>query len=94
MTGQCARCDEERLTPQSSAVPPVVNEVLRSPGRPLDATTRALMESSFGYDFSRVQVHTDARAAESARAVNALAYTVGRDVVFGAGQYDPSSQGG
>jgi len=94
LTGQCARCDEERLTPQSSAVPPVVNEVLRSPGRPLDATTRALMESSFGYDFSRVQVHTDARAAESARAVNALAYTVGRDVVFGAGQYDPSSQGG
>jgi hypothetical protein len=52
------------------------------------------MEPRFGHDFSRVRVHTDARVAESARAVNALAYTVGRDVVFGPGHYRPSSLGG
>jgi len=50
------------------------------------------MESRFGYDFGDVRVHTDARANESARAVNALAYTVGRDVVFGANQFAPSTQ--
>jgi hypothetical protein len=48
--------------------------------------TRALMEPRFGHDFSRVRVHTDGRAAESARAVNALAYTVGTDVVFDSGR--------
>jgi hypothetical protein len=56
-------------------------------GQPLDRDTRAFMESRFGYDFSRVRVHSDDHAAESARCVNALAYTVGQDVVFGAGQY-------
>ncbi|MGB9632210.1 MAG: DUF4157 domain-containing protein [Chloroflexaceae bacterium] len=75
-------------------MPPIVHEVLRSPGQPLDAETRAFMEPRFGHDFSRVRVHTDARAAESARAVNALAYTVGRDVVFGAGQYAPGASAG
>src|SRR5918912_2929695 len=62
--------------------PPIGNEVLRSPGQPLDAATRAYFEPRFGHDFGGVRVHTDARAAQSARAVNALAYTVGRDVVF------------
>lgn len=52
------------------------------------------MESRFQTDFSRVRVHTDARASESARAVNALAYTVGRNLVFGSGQYRPASSGG
>jgi hypothetical protein len=52
------------------------------------------MEPRFGHDFSGVRVHTDAQAAESARAVNALAYTVGRDVVFGAGQFAPQSPAG
>jgi hypothetical protein len=66
--------------------PPIVQEVLQSPGQPLDPATRAEMESRFGHDFSRVRVHTDARAAASARVVNALAYTVGRDVVFGEGR--------
>ena len=71
---------------EPSEVPPIVHEVLLSPGQPLDSATRPLMESRFGHDFSRVRVHRDARAAESARAVNALAYTVGKDVVFGVGQ--------
>jgi len=79
---------------QPSEVPPIVHEVLRSPSQPLDPDTRAFMETRFGYDFSQVEVHTDAQASESARGVNALAYTVGRDVVFGAGQYAPrTSQG-
>lgn len=77
-----------------SDVPPIVHEALRSPGQPLDAATRAFMESHFGHDFSQVRVHTDTQAAESVRAVNALAYTVGRDVVFGAGQHRPESQRG
>jgi hypothetical protein len=68
--------------------------VLRSPGQPLDAETRAFMEPRFEHDFSAVRVHADPRASESARAVNALAYTVGRDVVFGRGQYNPASIAG
>ena len=79
---------------EHSTVPPMVHDVLRSPGQPLDGPTRAYMEPQFGHDFSRVRVHTDARAAESARAVNALAYTVGRDVVFGNGQYAPAAGAG
>jgi peptidoglycan hydrolase-like protein with peptidoglycan-binding domain len=68
--------------------------VLRSPGQPLDSGARAFMEPRFDHDFSHVRVHTDARAAESARAVNALAYTVGRDVVFGPNQYAPNTWSG
>ena len=69
------------------SAPPIVEEVLRTPGQPLDTSTRAFMDPRFGHDFGEVRVHTDARAAESARTVNAMAYTVGRDVVFGIGQY-------
>ena len=75
-------------------VPPVVHDVLSSPGQPLDSGARAFMEPRFDHDFSHVRVHTDARAAESARAVNALAYTVGRDVVFGPNQYAPNTWSG
>jgi Domain of unknown function (DUF4157) len=81
-------------TQQGSDVPPIVHEVLNSPGRPLDPATRAFFEPRFGHDFSEVRVHTDARAAESARAVNALAFTVGRDVVFGQGHYAPGKSQG
>lgn len=52
------------------------------------------MEPRLGHDFSRVRVHTDARAAESARAVNALAYTVGQDVVLGGGYDGPHTTSG
>jgi hypothetical protein len=69
--------------------PPLVHEVLEAPGRPLDGDTRADMESRLGHDFSRVRIHTDARAAASARAVDALAYTVGADIVFSHGMYRP-----
>ncbi len=79
---------------QSSELPPVVHEVLNSSGHPLDTSTRTFMETRFGHDFGTVRVHNDAKAAESARSVNAAAYTVGSDVVFGAGQYAPHATAG
>jgi hypothetical protein len=102
-SGECAECRQKREgTMQRSAVnsvptnavPPIVHDVLNSPGQPLDTGTRAFMEPRFGHDFSSVRVHTDARAAESTRSVNALAYTVGRNVVFGTGQYAPGTSEG
>ena len=76
------------------AAPSIVHEVLRSAGQSLDPTTRSFMESRFRHDFSSVRVHHDEQAAESARALHALAYTVGRDVVFGPGQYAPHTASG
>jgi hypothetical protein len=101
--GDCAKCNEKEETAlqrragngtEPNSVPPIVHEVLRSPGQPLDANTRAFMEPRFGHDFSQVRIHTGARPAASARAVNALAYTVGKDVVFGRGQYAPGTGAG
>jgi Domain of unknown function (DUF4157) len=74
--------------------PPIVHEVLRSSGQPLDGATRAFMEPRFGWDFSSVRVHTDEKAAESAKAVGARAYTVGSNVVFGAGEFAPGKNEG
>ena len=74
-----------------TGVPSIVHEVLRSGGAPLEASARAHMETRFGYDFSPVRVHTSARAAKSAQAVNALAYTVGSNIVFDAGRYAPAT---
>lgn len=71
-----------------------VESVVRSSGRPLDAATRRYMESRIGFDFSKVRVHTDERAAASARALGAQAYTVGSSVVFGAGSYAPQTTKG
>ena len=78
----------------SGALPPIVREVLNSPGAPLTAEARAAMEARFGEDFSTVRIHADPRAADSAHAVNARAYTIGRDVVFGSGQYAPGTTAG
>ncbi len=61
-------------------------------GQPLDPSTRAQMESSFGQDFSRVRVHTDDRAATSAKALNARAFTLGNDIGFGAEQHAPDTR--
>jgi len=99
--GECEECGK-RLTLQRRAAsqaerteaPPIVHEALHSPGQPLDPPTREFMESRFGHDFSRVRVHRDAEAAESAWRVNALAYTVGHNVVFGMGQYAPHTPAG
>jgi len=80
--------------PGPASVPPSVHGVLSSGGAPLDAAARVEMEGRFGHDFSRVRVHDGVAAAESARAVDARAYTVGEHVVFGAGMYSPGSSAG
>ena len=101
--GECDECAKSHagvLQRRSSggaaagAAPAIVDAVLRGGGRPLDGATRAFMEPRFGHDFSGVRVHADARATESARAVGALAYTVGQQIVFGNGRYAPASQAG
>jgi hypothetical protein len=107
--GTCPKCKAKQREPENerlqtkrlpdgatgeSVAPPIVHEVLATPGQSLDPATRGFMESRFGHDLSRIRVHADSRAAESARAVEALAYTVGKDVVFGAGQYAPHSPAG
>ena len=98
--GECAECRAKRLRREAAAVaaparaPASVHDVLRGPGQPLEAATRAYMEPRFGHSFAHVRVHADARAAESAAAVGAHAYAVGRDVVFGAGRYAPGSMDG
>lgn len=65
-----------------------------SGGYPLDASTSLFMESRFGYDFGNIRIHSDAVAARSANSVNALAYTIGNDIVFGEGRYQPNSPEG
>ena len=100
--GTCDSCrqEDDELRRKSSGpsaaaeAPPIVHETLRSPGVPLDPATRAFMEPRFGRDFSAVRVHTDDRAAESARQVNSLAYTVGNSIVFRSGSYNPYSTPG
>jgi hypothetical protein len=81
-------------TQKSSEVPPVVHEVLHSPGQTLDQATRSIFEARFGHDFSGVRIHADAQAATSAESINAQAFTVGRDVVFAKGQYSPQTAAG
>ncbi|NEQ32571.1 MAG: DUF4157 domain-containing protein [Leptolyngbya sp. SIO4C5] len=87
---------QRHATPQAapSLAPPIVHEVLRSPGLPLDQATQTLMESRFGQDFQQVRLHTDTKAATSAEAVQALAYTVGSNIVLGSGQYSPQTVSG
>ena len=79
---------------QHAAAPAGVAAELHSPGSPLDRRTQRAMGRSFGHDFSNVRIHTDSGAAESARSVNALAYTVGDHIVFGAGHYAPHTRAG
>jgi len=102
LDGECSGCQKHGPGIQrraagewsSGPAPSVIDSVLRSSGAPLDPRTRTFMESRFGHNFGSVRVHTDGRAAESARAVNALAYTVGQDIVFGAGKYDTVTEKG
>lgn len=78
-----ASCHDPEVTPDIESN---VN-ALRSGGEPLPESVCSFYERRFGYDFRRVRIHTDAKAAESARKVNALAYTVENHIVFGSGQY-------
>jgi hypothetical protein len=74
--------------------PPMVHQGLASPGQPLDVATRAFFEPRFGQDFSRVRVHSDVTAEQSARAVSANAFTVGENIVFGPSRFAPNTHEG
>ena len=99
--GECEECKAKGAvqrkasgTVEPSHAPAIVHDVIGSSGKPLDRATRNFFEPRFGHDFSRVRIHSDVQAAASARAVGALAYTVGSNVVFGSGQYAPHSASG
>jgi hypothetical protein len=93
-SGQLAMKPSATQQETGAAPTSFVQEALSSPGQPLDANTLTFMEARFGRDLSDVRVHADTQAAESAESLNANAYTVGRDIVFGLGQYAPGSDSG
>ena len=102
-TEPCAECEAKSESPiaraatadaGATAVPPLVGDVVASSGEALDEGVRQWAEPRIGHDLRGVRVHTDARAAESARSIDALAYTVNRHVVFGERQYQPSTRTG
>jgi hypothetical protein len=99
--GACSGCAEKEgllqlhsSNTQTSQVPTVVYDVLSTPGQPLPAESQDFMGARFGYDFSGVRVHSDMTAQRSAKATNAEAYTVGRDIVFALGRYNPDTTPG
>jgi hypothetical protein len=103
--GECKECGKNGLSLQRMSLdaahagdgdfaPPIVQDVLRPPAVSLDHQTRAFMEPHFGYDFSRVRIHADAGAGRAADVVQAQAFTVGGDIVFGSGKFAPSTPGG
>lgn len=95
----CSECEKKKGLLQRSAssgearseASPIVSEVIGTQGQPLDTATRAFMEPRLGHDFSNVRVHTDAKAAESAQAINAPAYPMGNNMVFGRALYAPGA---
>ncbi|MDR3676856.1 MAG: DUF4157 domain-containing protein [Acidobacteriota bacterium] len=76
------------------AAPGIVHQVLRGPGQPMDAELRAFMEPRFRQDFGQIRIHTDTTAAQSAKELNARAYTAGKSIVFAEGEFAPRSAGG
>jgi len=96
----CPSCGakQEMVSPKGDAAggeaPASVGSVLRSSGEPLSRDARAFFEPRFGQDFSHVRVHQDQEARQSAREINALAYTVGSHIAFGAGRYEPATPSG
>jgi hypothetical protein len=100
---KCTACEDEEKKvqrkdegsdPGGMEAPTTVHNIIKSGGQPLDGGTRDFMESRFGYDFSRVQIHNDPSAHRSSEDINALAYTHGNHVVFGEGQYQPNTNTG
>ena len=95
----CSECSRKKLqrsavepskTGEAGIFPPIVRKVLRSPGQALDEATRAYFEPRFGRNFGGVRIHSGPDATESARAINARAYTVGQHLVFGEGEFNPA----
>jgi hypothetical protein len=89
--------DTHQAKPPSESVAPALEaqiNALRGGGQPLDPAPRAFMEPRFGRNFSQVRVHTDNQAVKAAQAVNARAFTMGSDIVFGNRQYEPKTREG
>ena len=99
---KCAACEEEEKNQlqrkqSGNAAPAIsanVQQVIESEGQPLDQATRSFMEKRFGFDFGKVQVHNNSLAHQSAKDINALAYTHKYHIAFGAGQYQPKTASG
>jgi len=99
---KCATCEEEekkKLFRKETASNTSLNvngvqKVIQSTGQQLDKSTRSFMESRFGFDFGKVQIHNNSLAHQSAKDINALAYTHQHHIAFGAGQYQPHTESG
>jgi hypothetical protein len=107
---KCDACEEEQeeeaetpvmrkeafasATPPPDDTPPSIKNVINSGGQPLDLETRNFFEPRFRMDLSHVRIHSDSAAGQSARSINARAYTLGSNVVFGHGQYRAESESG
>src|ERR1700677_1305695 len=98
---ECESCAKKKVVQRKAespakpaSTPSPVAQTLRSAGKPLDAGTKSFMESRFGHDFSQVRVHTDSQAAQSAKSVQAHAYTVGQNIAFAQGKYAPETSHG
>jgi hypothetical protein len=89
-----AKLNAAQSSANSKSAFKTIKDVSNQSGQPLEAKTRAFMESSFDHDFSDVVVHTDTKSAESARAANAVAYTTGNHIVFDNNEYNPETEGG
>lgn len=96
LIGACGGLLQRKSEPAGSpgGIPSSVHEVLRTSGRALDRAARSYFEPRFGHDFGQVRIHADDKAAQAASSINARAFTVGRDVVFGRGQYAPATDAG
>ena len=93
---KCAKCDEEEKAQRKESATDAPQAGAKSapvqgPGSALPQPVRTRLERNFGHDFTGVRIHSDARAAESARSLNADAYTLGSDIVFAAGKYSPGT---
>lgn len=106
---KCDACeDEEEVTetlqrkegstaapdPPPGDPPPTIKNVISSGGRLLDADTRSFFEPRFGIDLGHVRIHADSAAVQSARSINAKAYTLGSNIVFAKSEYQPEADGG
>jgi len=101
---KCSACEEEEnsvhrkgdaaASSSGAAAPAAVHQALKTPGQPLDAETRAFFEPRFGVPLNSVRIHEGPLAAQSAKSIGALAYTLSDDIVFDTGRFQPRSQQG
>lgn len=96
---KCKECEEEETNGlqrkennnAAISISQAVNKTLQSPGKPIDNTARAFMEQGFGHSFQDIKIYDNALANQSAKDINARAYTHKNNIVFGAGEYNPQT---